>query len=53
MLTSTVPWPLNCPAGFSANCFQRQLRHKGVHLAIDLHDVPYYGQADQRKPSDH
>ncbi|HEX2238591.1 MAG TPA: hypothetical protein VHJ19_09705 [Gammaproteobacteria bacterium] len=33
--------------------FQRQLRHKGVHLAIDLHDVPYYGRADQCKPSDH
>lgn len=33
--------------------FQRQLRHKGVHLAIDLHDVPYYGKADQHHPSDH
>jgi IS4 transposase len=33
--------------------FQRQLRHKGVHLAIDLHDVPYYGKAEQRHPDDH
>ena len=38
--------------------FQRQLQHKGVHLAIDLlaidllaidlPDVPYYGKADQQ-----
>lgn len=33
--------------------FQRQLRHQGVHLALDLHDVPYYGKADQHHPNDH
>jgi hypothetical protein len=33
--------------------FHRQLRCPGVHRAIDLHDVPYYGKADQRNPADH
>ena len=28
--------------------FRHQLRAKtGLHLALDLHDVPYYGKADQ------
>jgi hypothetical protein len=28
--------------------FRHQLRSKqGLHLAVDLHDVPYYGKADQ------
>jgi hypothetical protein len=26
----------------------RQLRHRGLQVAIDFHDVPYYGHADQR-----
>ena len=33
--------------------FHRQLRHQGVQLAIDLHDVPYYGKTDQLNPTDH
>jgi hypothetical protein len=33
--------------------FRRQLRHKEVQLALDLHDVPYYGRTDQRNPADH
>jgi hypothetical protein len=27
---------------------RRQLRHKGAQVAIDFHDVPYYGRADQK-----
>ncbi len=26
----------------------RQLRHRGLEVAIDFHDVPYYGHADQK-----
>ena len=33
--------------------FRHQLRSKpGLHLAVDLHDVPYYGKADQSNQPD-